>query len=125
MHAPLVVEIPLWSAAAITKAGTLTSPAIDLRRADSIEALMCQFTSAAGTAAVKVEYAVSTDGVTFGSFSDYTALVTDSSSAFPTAEGLYAVTFPTLRAPWVQIKLTELNVNSDTLVTVTVEMREK
>ena len=120
-----VVQIPLWAATALTLSGTLTSPAIDLRRAESVESLLCQFTSVAGIAAVKVQYAVSADGVAFGAFTDYANLVSDSSVDFPTAEGLYAVQFPVLHAPWIKILLTELTGTlSDTLATVTVEMRE-
>ena len=126
MQTALTVRIPLWDTTALGLSGTLTSPAIDLRRADKIEALLCLFTSVAGTASVKVQYAVSEDGVTFGAFTDYANLVTDSSVDFPTPEGLYAVQFPDLRAPWIKIKLTELTgALSDTKVTVTVEMKEK
>lgn len=126
MQTALLVEMPLWSAAALATSGTLTSPALDMRRADKFEALLCTFSSAAGLAQVKVEYAISQDGVTFGAFTDNAALVLDSSVDFPTPEGINAVPGPALKAPYYQVKLTELSgALSDTLVTVVAQLKEK
>jgi len=120
-----LVRIPLWSAAAIAQAGTLTSPAIDCRRAMRFDALLMQVTSVlSAVPSVKVEYAVSEDGVAFGAFSDYADLVAASVTDFPTPEGIYAVPLPNFLAPFVKILVTELNVTSDTLVTATLLMRE-
>lgn len=120
-----LVPIRLWSATALGVSETLTSPAIFCSRLARAESLMCQFTSVLGTPQVKAEYAISENGTDFGSFADYTDLISNSSSVFPTPEGLYTVSLPSFLAPWVKIKLTELTgALADTLATVVLLVRE-
>lgn len=120
-----VVPVRLWAQTALAVSGTLTSPAIDLRRIKSVTALMCQFTSVVGTPQVKVEYAVSDDGVAFGAFTDNAPLVANSSSAFPTPEGLTGVAVSLPLGSFIKLKLTELTgALGDTLVTITLLVRE-
>ena len=84
------VRVPLWSASAIADAGTLTSPAIDLRRAD-FESLLFQVTSVLSAVPdIKIEYAVSQDGVTFGGFDDETDLIA-SSVLLANPEGVHTI----------------------------------
>lgn len=73
---------------------------------------------------VKLEYAVSDDGTNFGSFADYTDLVAASVTDFPTPEGVYAVSLPNFLSNWIKFKVTELGVVADTLVTLTLWLRE-
>jgi len=120
-----LVPFHIWTAAAITQAGTLTSPAIPLRFATRAESLIMGVTSVlSAVPSVKVECAISEDGVTFGAFSDYADLVAASVTDFPTPEGVFAVSLPNFLAPWVKFLVTELNVTSDTLVTLTFLIRE-
>lgn len=120
-----LVPIPVWSAQLVAQAGTLTSSAIDLRRAMRVDSIVMQVTSVlSAVPSVKVEYAVSQDGTTFGAFSDYADLVAASVTDFPTPEGIFAVSLPNFLAPYIKLKVTELNVTSDTLVTLTLNLRE-
>lgn len=125
LQSALLVPIRLWSAQLIAQAGTLTSSAIDLRRASRVDSLIMQITSVlSAVPSVKVEYAVSENGVDFGSFDDYADLVAASVTDFPTPEGVFAISLPNFLAPFIKIKVTELGVTTDTLVTATLEMRE-
>ena len=120
-----LVDVPLWALQAIGAAATLTSPAIDVRRATRLESLMCLFTSVAGTPKIKVEYAVSGDGTAFGAFTDNSPLVADSSVAFATPEGLTSVALPAPLANFIKVKLTELTgALADTLASATLVLRE-
>jgi hypothetical protein len=118
-----LVRVPLWDVTAIASTATLTSPPIPLSRAD-FESILYKATSVAGTADVKIEYAISEDGTNFGSFDDNTDLVA-SSNAVPTAEGLKTIPGVTVAAPWMKIKVTgTASNNADTLFTGVVYLRE-
>lgn len=116
-----LVRVPLWDAAAIASTGTLTSPAIDFRYA-TLDSFTYKASSSAGTADVKIEYAISEDGTNFGSFDDNTDLVA-SSNAVATAEGIKAVPGVVLAAPWIKIKVTGgASNNADTVFTMVLQL---
>lgn len=120
-----LAPVRVWTAQALAQQGTATSPAIRVSQTARAESLLMQVTSVlSAVPSVKVEYAVSDNGTDFGSFNDYADLVAASVTDFPTPKGLFAVSLPNFLAPWVKFKVTELNVTSDTLVTMTLWLRE-
>lgn len=120
-----LVPVRVWTAQAVAQSGSITSSAIPVRLVNRAESLLMQVTSVlSAVPSVKLEYAVSDNGTDFGSFNDYADLVAASVTDFPTPEGLYAVSLPNFLAPFVKFKATELGVTSDTLVTMTLWLRE-
>lgn len=112
----------VWNATAIASTATLTSPALDLRRQD-FEALVYQASSVAGTADVKIEYAICRDdclaipvtSCTCGAFADNAALVA-STNALSNPEGWHTALGVTVGAIVMKIKITgSASNNADTL----------
>lgn len=122
LQTSLIVPLRVWTAMAVAQAATLVSSAIPLTRAQRAESIIAQITSVlSAVPSVKIEYAISLDGVTFG---PYIELVAASVTDFASAEGLTAVSLPNFLAPWVRFRVTELGVTSDTLVTFVLYLRE-
>ena len=123
----IIGSMPIWSATAIAAAGTLTSPTIDTFLMNRLESVLVQFTSVAGAATVKLEYAISDDDVTYGSYDDETDIIADSNVDFATnKEGLHRVSMPAVGSRYFRLRVTELGgVLADTLVTLTLLFRDK
>lgn len=121
MHTDLLVPVRVWVAAALAGNGTLTSGVIDNRRAKRVDSLLFQLTVASGNPDVKIEYAISEDGTTFGPLTQLVASTATTYSAAPSGVNTVAMTAPL--APYWHVKLTEL-VNKATTVTLTAELRE-
>ena len=118
---------PIFDAVAVASAGAATSVAVHLPRG-GLESLLFKATSASGTAAVKLEYTVSEDGVTYGDFADYPDLIADTSAVaeFPTVDALRAVAMANPLAQYLKFKVTGLAANpADTIVTMHGLIREE
>jgi len=79
-----------------------------------------------GAADVKIEYAVSKDGVNFGSFDDEDDIISSTNNLFSGAnpEGIHTVGMPNPLAPFIKLKVTELTTTlADTLVDLTLIVR--
>lgn len=137
-----VFEIPLYAAEAIASQGTLTTPGIDARMFDSVEALRYRSASASGTAALKIEIARgelarAADGTialvagvdeaaqaTYDSFDDADDLE-DDTSGVSTTDGWHSLEFPAIRASFFKLKFTGLGANpADTLLDAVLVVRE-
>jgi len=120
-----LVKALLFDAVAVASTGSAESQVVPMRAVAVAESLLVQATSASGTADIKVEYAVSHDGVNFGSYDDYTDLIASSVTEFQTDEGLTAISLPNMLAPYVKFKVTGVGSNpADTLVTMRLLLRE-
>lgn len=111
----------------INGTASFTSGSMDCRAFKRLESLMVKVTSVAGTPDVKIEYAVSTDGVTFGDFADEAPILASTSAAFgATPEGVHAISLEGVkRPPYLKIKVTGLGGNpADTICTADLEGRE-
>lgn len=118
-------RVSIWSAFALGLSATKESQVISLKNIIRPESILFKASSVAGVARVKVEYAISDDGVAFGSFDDETDIIVDSDADFSTnKEGLHAVSLAAPLAPFMKFKLTELTGSlSDTLVDMTLLLR--
>jgi hypothetical protein len=118
-----IVPVRLWDAQDLDNTGTLTSPAIDCRKADP-EFLMFRITNSGGNADAKIEVAISNDGTNFNSFTSQPALVastaTDYASLNP--EEYHTINVPS--APWIKIQITELATLDNNVVHGTLWVRE-
>jgi len=117
---------PIFDNVLINATGTSTSGVIELPRGGLESLLFKQASaSAAGTGNVKIEYAVSEDGVTFGSFADETDILASSQTSYTTSEGVHAIAFPNPLARFIKLMLTGISANpADTRVTVHGQLRE-
>src|SRR5688572_23993693 len=112
------VHATLFDAVLVASTGSVESGVVPLRSAERGEALLVQATSVAGTADIKIEFAISRNGVDFGSYDDYTDLVASSATEFQTDEGLTSVPLPNMLTTFVKFKVTGVGSNpADTLVT--------
>lgn len=120
-----LVKALLFDAVTVASTGSVTSNEVPLRSTVQVESLLILLTSAVGTPDVKIEYAISHNGVDFGSFDDYTDLVASSATEFVTDEGITAISLPNLLVPYAKFKVTGINANpADTLVTIRLLIRE-
>ncbi len=111
-------NMELFSGEALAASGTLTSPVIDLENTIKAESIFIKASSVLGVADVKVEYAVSKDGVNFGGFNDATDIITSTNSVFSTnKEGVHTVAMPAVLSRYIKLRVTELSTTvADTLV---------
>lgn len=99
-----ITAIQLFSAEAITKAGTVTSAAIPLTEfAQNYK--FAAFYTVAGTGTVKIDYLLAAEKD--GNYTTAAEIVAAAASGGATAISAFT---PAL-APWMKIKLTENNVN--------------
>lgn len=121
-----VVKALLFDAELVNGTGSVTSERVPMKYAMRAEGLLVLATSpSGGTPDIKIEYAISDDGETFGSFDDYDDLVEASATDFATPGGITAVSLPNFIATYVKFKVTGVNSNpTDTLVTVKLLIRE-
>jgi len=117
------VQTSIFSATAVASTGSATSSAQKLGSEDGALALAIVATSASGTADVKVEFALSLDGTTYGSFDDSADITSSTAGDCATPEGLCVIALPprVLFAPFVKFKVTGVGTNpADTVVTASV-----
>lgn len=81
---------------------------------------LIQCTSLSGTPDVKIEYAVSSDGTTFGSYADFDALISSTLAAWgATAQGVHVEELTVPMTPWIRFRVTGVGANpADTLVSI-------
>ena len=113
--------ITLWTAQTLTPEGTSPSPIIScLSRVPDI--LMFRVTAASGAASVKIEYAISNDGVNFNDYTTQTAISPATATDFTTnPEEYHMLNCPT--APFLRLRITEL-AGLTSIVDATLWMRE-
>lgn len=119
-------NVSIWSALALVASGSAESPVIDLRTVKNPESVLIKASSVLGVADVKLEYAISKDGVTFGSFDDEGDIISSTNTLFSGAnpEAIHAVGMPSPLAPFIKLKVTELSGSvTDTLVDLTLVLR--
>ncbi len=119
-------NISIWTAEALVASGSAESPVIDLRTVKNPESIMIKASSVLGAADVKIEYAVSKDGVNFGSFDDEDDIISSTNTLFSGAnpEGIHTVGMPNPLAPFIKLKVTELTTTlADTLVDLVLILR--
>lgn len=110
---------------AIISAGSSTSLSINLQHISRIVSVMLTAISATGTSDVKLEYAVSHNDSTYGSFDDYADIIASSVTEFVTDEGFTVVSMPEILAPFVKFKMTGVASNpADTIATMYLLCRE-
>ena len=120
-----LVKAMLFDNILINGVGSATSEVFPMRGVERAESLLITASSVLGTADIKIEHAISVDGVIFGSFDDYTDIVASSLTEFVTDEGLTAVPLPNFLAPYVKFKVTGVAANAtDTRVTIRLLLRE-
>lgn len=121
-------QFDLFNDETINGTGSATTPALDLRWIDRVEALLIKAESDSGAADVKVEYAISKSkaDADFGSFDDEVDILESSNTDFTTnPEGWHTVSMPNPLAPFIKIKVTGVGTNpSDTKVTARLLCRE-
>lgn len=120
-----IEEVTLWTAEALSSGGTLTSKALSSHAMDP-DQLLLKATSASGAADVKIEYQIAQDNAgTFGSSTANDPICSSTATEFsgqaPEEYHLYAL--PT--APTFRIVVTELGLNSDTLISATALFRRR
>ncbi len=120
----MLINLAVFPATAVASTGTYTTPVLNMMWMKEIS-LILKVHAASGSPDVKVEYAVSADGINFGSFDDYTDLVV-SSGACATPQGITAVPLPNMLAPYIKLKVTGIGANpAGTIVDGTLVGREK
>ena len=100
----------LFNGVPINGTGSAESVAVDLRHTDTLEAFQYQVVSAGGAPDVKVEWALSQDGVTFNQYTDQSPIVA-SSAARATPEGMQFIALPAALARFIKFKVTGLATN--------------
>ena len=119
-------NVLIWTAEALAASGSAESQVIDLRTIKNTESVMIKASSIAGAADVKLEYAVSKDGIIFGSFDDNDDIISSTNTLFSGAnpEDIHAEPMSAPLAPFIKLKVTELTTTlSDTLVDLTLVLR--
>lgn len=112
----------LWKAQDLDSGASIVSGVIDCRNADP-EYLMLKVTAAGGTASVKVEVAISTDGSTFNSFTSQEAIDSATATTYASLnpEEYHSLLVP--GAPWIKLRLTDV-ASLTTVVDADLWMRE-
>lgn len=133
-YADRLAKLPVWNAVAVASTASITSPTLDLRSAD-FESLVFQAISAAGTADVKIEYAICREDCakpnlinptvcTCGSFDDNPDILA-SSNALSNPEGWHAALGVTVGSSLIKIKVTgNAANNADTVFSADMLIRE-
>ena len=118
-------KVTIWTAEALGISGTAESQVISLKNTIKPESILFKASSVAGAAQVRVEFAISEDGVAFGGFDDHTDIIADSNADFANnKEGVHAVSLAAPLAQFMKFKITELSGSlSDTLVDMTLLLR--
>ena len=108
-----LVRMPLWTTAtAIATTGSIESAVVDVRRFSGLDSLVFLVASASGTADVKLEVAISSDGVTFTDYSDIDDLIQSTATEFAgSPDTTHAVSLPPTLGPYVKFKFTGVNAN--------------
>lgn len=115
----------------INGTGSYTTPTIDLRTVDQIEALLIRVASVAGTPDVRVQYQATPDGVTWIDPGDSPDIISSTAVLFAAKdapEGWQSVEWAFTKSPSKQIRLvfTGINANpADTVLDAKLLMREK
>ena len=120
-----LVRMLLFDNVLINATSSSESGATDLRHVTRIESLLIKAASATGDASVKVEYAISPDDVSYGSYDDEADILDDNENFTANVEGWHAVTMPNIVAQYAKLKVTGLADNpTDTRVTAYLLVRE-
>lgn len=120
-----LVKALLFDNVLIASTGSAESGYVPLKAAVRAESLLVKATSVTGTADIKIEYAISEDGETWGEYDADTEIVASSVTEFATDEGLTAVSMPSVLAPYVKFRVTGVASNpADTRVTIRLLIRE-
>ena len=117
-----IFPLTLWTAEALASGETLESAIINCTsRVPDI--LLFKVVGASGTGSVKIEYAISNDGVNFNEYDSQDPIITASATEFASKneEDYHAINCPS--APFIQILVTEL-ASLASVVDVTLWMRE-
>ena len=122
-------EIVLWDGTTVGASATLTANEVDLRHIREIIGVHVQFTSVAGAANCRIEYAVSNNGTDFGSSNDNADILDSSANNIDfltNPEGIHTIASGIAVLPqFIQIEVDELTTTlSDTLVTVSMICKE-
>ena len=116
------VPMRLFVATAVASTGTAESGVVDLTRATP-RSLLVDLAADSGTPDVKIEIAISTDGVTFGDYADFDSILASSAGAFgstPSGPHIQPLDdFPV--APYVTFRLTGVGSNPAT-TTATIDL---
>lgn len=106
-----------YAAQAIGASAVITTGALDLYFAEEIKGVVMRVASVAGVANVKVEYETSHDGANWDHRDDNPDVVASTLTAKPNnAEGWNAYSFPPSFNQWIRLVITNLTVETDTLV---------
>ena len=116
--------VTLWTDTDLDNGLTLESAVIQCFRREP-DILMFQVTNAGGSADVKIEYAVSNDGVNFNSYTSQDAICTSTATVYASQgpEEYHAMIVPS--APYIKIKVTDLASLDDNVVNATLWVRDE
>lgn len=107
----LLVPYRAFVAVAVAAAGSAESAVMDIGYADRAEAVNFRLASP-GVADVKIEYAESSDGETFGAYDDQPPILASSATSWPTTtEGEHTVAMPNPLARYLKLKVTGVGAN--------------
>ena len=117
----------LFTAQLINAGGSAESGILPLQHVQELQGVGVQASSVTGTADVKIQYAVSPDGINFSDYGDNADIVSSTLAANPTApEGFNDYPLPDPLLGHVKFKVTGVNANPvDTLVTMYIFFNEE
>lgn len=119
-----LVPVRLLTAQDLDSGGSVETPVVDCRKG-SLDHLLIKIAQASGDADVKVQVAISEDGITFNSYDSQDDVIASTATEFAGQgpEELHSF-LCTVTAPFLRFKITDLSTTNNNVVDLTGFLKE-